>query len=112
MGKLSDTQIHRHFTKLPDGNYQVKPHLQDLIRFRSHDLMSDQPVSRFLDMISCRNVTIYFTENQKDKLARTFHAALVPGGYYVMGKTEYLGREVEGLFAPVNSVQKIYTKKN
>jgi len=112
MGKLTDTQIHRHFTKLPDGNYQVKPHLQDLIRFRPHDLMSGQPVSRFLDMISCRNVTIYFTEKQKDELARTFHSALVPGGIYVMGKTEYLGREVEGLFSPINSIQKIYTKKD
>ncbi len=112
MGKLSESQIHRHFTKLPDGNYQVKPHLQDLIRFRPNDLMSGQPISRFLDMISCRNVTIYFTEKQKDELARTFHAALVPGGYYVMGKTEYLGREVEGLFTPVNSIQKIYTKKS
>jgi len=112
MGKLSDAQIRRHFTKLPDGNYQVKPHLQSLIRFRPHDLMSGQPVSRFLDMISCRNVTIYFTEKQKDALARMFHSALVPDGYYVMGKTEYLGREVEGLFAPVHSIQKIYTRKD
>ena len=49
MGKLSESQIHRHFTKLPDGNYQVKPHLQNLIRFRPNDLMSGQPISRFLD---------------------------------------------------------------
>ncbi|HVP95927.1 protein-glutamate O-methyltransferase CheR [Methanoregula sp.] len=111
MGKLSETQMHRHFTKLADGTYQVKPHLQSLIRFRPHDLMSGQPISRFLDMISCRNVTIYFTEKQKDELAKTFYTALVPGGYYVMGKTEYLGREVEGLFIPVNSIQKIYRKK-
>lgn len=112
MAKLTDAQIYRHFTKLPDGNYQVKSHLQDLIRFRPNDLMGGQPVSRFLDMISCRNVTIYFTEKQKDELARMFHAALVPGGYYVMGKTEYLGREVEGLFTPVNSIQKIYARKD
>ena len=112
MGKLTETQIHRHFAKLPDGTFQVKPQIQSLIRFRAHDLMSGQPISRFLDMITCRNVTIYFTEKQKDELAKMFHAALVPGGYYVMGKTEYLGREVEGLFAPVNSIQKIYTRKD
>jgi chemotaxis protein methyltransferase CheR len=111
MGKLSESQIHRHFTKLPDGTFQAKPHLQALIRFRPHDLMSGQPISRFLDMISCRNVTIYFTEKQKDELARTFQNALVPGGYYVMGKTEYLGREVEGLFTPVNSILKVYKRK-
>lgn len=111
MGKLTEAQIHRHFTKLPDGNFQARSHLKELIRFRPHDLMSGQPISRYLDMISCRNVTIYFTEKQKDDLVRMFHGALVTGGYYVMGKTEYLGREVEGLFVPVNSLQKIYMKK-
>lgn len=111
LAKLSEGQILRHFTRLPDGNYQVKPHLRTLIRFHPHDLMNGQPISQFLDMITCRNVTIYFTEKQKDELVRMFYKALLPGGYYVMGKTEYLGRGVDGLFAPVNSLQKIYIKK-
>jgi chemotaxis protein methyltransferase CheR len=111
MVKLSETQIHRHFTKLPDGNYEAKQHLKDLIRFRPHDLMGDAPVSRWLDLITCRNVTIYFTEAQKDELARLFHKALVSDGYYIMGKTEYLGRQVENLFVPKNSAQKIFVKK-
>lgn len=111
MGKLSESQTNRHFTKLPDGNYQVKQHLKDLIRFRAHDLMGGTPVSRWLDLITCRNVTIYFTEKQKDDLARLFHDALVTDGYYIMGKTEYLGRQVEHLFTAKNSVQKIFVKK-
>lgn len=111
MGKLSESQTKRHFTKLPDGNYQVKQHLKDLIRFRAHDLMGGTPVSRWLDLITCRNVTIYFTESQKDDLARLFHDALVTDGYYIMGKTEYLGRQVEHLFVAKNSVQKIFIKK-
>jgi len=112
MVKLSESQIHRHFTKLPDGNFQVKPHLKELIRFRPHDLMSGVPVSRWLDLITCRNVTIYFNEKQKDELAKMFHGALVSGGYYVMGKTEYLGRQVDSLFTPHNSLQKIFIKKD
>jgi chemotaxis protein methyltransferase CheR len=111
MVKLSPSQIHRHFTSLPEGNYQVKPALKELVRFRPHDLMSGVPVARWLDLITCRNVTIYFTEDQKDDLARMFHGALVTDGYYIMGKTEYLGRQVENLFAAKNSVQKIFTKK-
>ena len=109
--KLSDVQIRRHFSKLPDGSFEAKKHLKDLIRFRPHDLMSGVPPSRFVDLITCRNVTIYFTEKQKDDLARMFHAALIPGGFYIMGKTEYLGREVESLFAPYNSLQKIFIRK-
>jgi chemotaxis protein methyltransferase CheR len=112
MIKLSESQIHRHFSRLPDGNYQVKPHLKELIRFRPHDLMSGVPASRWLDMVTCRNVTIYFNEKQKDELVKMFHGALVSGGFYIMGKTEYLGREVEDLFVAYNSLQKIYRKKD
>jgi chemotaxis protein methyltransferase CheR len=111
MVKLSPSQIQRHFTKLPDGNYQVNPSLKELIRFLPHDLMSGVPVARWLDLITCRNVTIYFTEAQKDDLVRVFHGALVNDGYYIMGKTEYLGRQVENLFVAKDSVQKVFTKK-
>jgi chemotaxis protein methyltransferase CheR len=112
MVKLSEAQIHRHFIRLPDGNFQAKPHLKELIRFRPHDLMSGVPVSRWLDLITCRNVTIYFNEKQKDELAKLFHDALTSGGFYIMGKTEYLGRQVEHLFIPHNSIQKIFIKKD
>jgi len=112
MVKLSEGQIHHHFNKLPDGNFQVKPHLTELIRFRPHDLMSGVPISRWIDLVICRNVTIYFTEKQKDELAKMFHGALVSGGFYIMGKTEYLGRQMESLFTPYNSLQKIFIKKD
>ncbi|MHB8163995.1 MAG: CheR family methyltransferase [Methanoregula sp.] len=111
ISKLSTLQIQRHFTKRPDGTYEAKQHLKDLIRFRPHDLMSGVPPARYVDLITCRNVTIYFTEKQKDDLARTFHSALITDGYYIMGKTEYLGRQVEDLFASKNTTQKIFMKK-
>jgi chemotaxis protein methyltransferase CheR len=74
--------------------------------------MSGVPVSRWLDLIICRNVTIYFTEQQKDELAKMFHAALVSRGFYIMGKTEYLGRQVENLFASYKPLQKILIRKD
>lgn len=111
MVKLTETQAHRHFDKLPNGDFKAKQHLKDLIKFTPNDLMSGIPVSRYLDLITCRNVTIYFNEKQKDELARTFHGALVADGYYIMGKTEYLGRSVDGLFTAKNSAQKIFVRK-
>ncbi|KUG15180.1 chemotaxis protein methyltransferase cher [hydrocarbon metagenome] len=108
--KLRNTQIQRHFTLLPSGDYEVKQQVKDLIRFRPHDLMSGVPPVRFLDLITCRNVTIYFTENQKDLLARMFHSALSHEGFYVMGKTEYLGKQVDGLFTPFDTAHKIFIK--
>ena len=112
MVKLSGPQVSRHFIRLPDGNFQVKPYLKDLIRFQPHDLMSGVPVSRWLDLVICRNVTIYFTEKQKNELVKMFHGALVSGGFYIMGKTEYLGRAVDPLFASHDSLQKIFIKKD
>ncbi|GAB7016112.1 CheR family methyltransferase [Methanogenium cariaci] len=108
---LSESQIRRHFDKQQDGSYQVKQHLRDLVKFSRHDLMSGRAVTQYLDVILCRNVTIYFTEKQKDELARMFAPALTEGGYYVMGKTEYMGRDVEQLYDPYNPIQKIYQKK-
>lgn len=111
MQKLPTVQIQRHFTKRPDGLYEAKPHLKELIRFRPHDLMSGVPPVRYVDLITCRNVTIYFTEKQKDDLARLFHSALVADGFYIMGKTEYLGRQVEDLFMGKNTAQKVFVKR-
>lgn len=111
MVKLSESQIRCHFTKLPDGNFLVKPHLKELVRFRPHDLMSGVAVAQWLDLITCRNVTIYFNEQQKDSLARMFHGALGSRGFYIMGKTEYLGRTLENLFESYNSLQKVFIKK-
>lgn len=107
---LTPGQVRRHFVLRPDGKYEVRPHLRELVRFQAHDLMSGRPASGFIDIVLCRNVTIYFTERQKDALAVMFHGALLHDGYYIMGKTEFLGREVEQLFVPYNSLQKIYRK--
>ena len=110
--KVPEALVRKHFVRREDGLYEVRPHLRSIIRFSRHDLMTGQPIARFLDLVSCRNVTIYFTEGQKNDLARLFHGALSPGGYYVMGKTEYLSRDVEHLFASHNSVQKVFVKSS
>jgi len=107
---LDERQLRKHFISHDDGTFEVRPHLKDRVRFRKHDLMSGVPIARYLDVVTCRNVTIYFAEKQKNELAHLFHAALAVDGYYIIGKTEYLGREVEHLFAPYNTMQKILRK--
>lgn len=107
---VGERRIQKHFTRRDDGMLEIRPHIRDLVKFRRHDLMSGIPISRYLDVVTCRNVTIYFTEGQKNELARLFHSALAADGYYIMGKTEYLGREVEHLFTPYNIAQKILQK--
>lgn len=103
-------RLRRHFAARDENAFEVLPHIRGYVKFQQHDLMSGVPIARYLDVITCRNVTIYFNEKQKNELTRVFHSALVTSGYYVMGKTEYLGREVESLFSPYDLAQKIMVK--
>jgi chemotaxis protein methyltransferase CheR len=108
---VSQERRSRYFTRLGNGRFAVQPFLKELVRYQYHDLMTEETVSRFLDLITCRNVTIYFTESQKNDLARRFHSSLAAEGYYVMGKTEYMGRDIENLFTAIDPIQKIYRKR-
>ena len=107
---LSESQIRRHFIKRPDGKFEVKPALKEKVRFQAHDLMRGVPVSRGLDIISCRNVTIYFTEEQKNDLNRMFFGALAQDGYYIIGMSEFLGKDIATLFKAYRPREKVFVK--
>ncbi|MCU0631635.1 MAG: protein-glutamate O-methyltransferase CheR [Methanolinea sp.] len=109
---VSESQLRRHFKQRDDGKYEIKPHIREKVKFQHHDLMSGVPASRFFDVVSCRNVTIYFNDRQKTDLVHMFYQGLSPGGYYVMGMSEFLSREVEDLFAPFRPLQKIFVRKD
>ena len=82
--------LERYFDNL-EGAYRVKNELRDLVVFARHDLMQDPPFNH-LDMISCRNVLIYFKRPMQERLIAVFHYALEPGGYLVLGPSESVGK--------------------
>lgn len=81
---------------------EVKPVLRARVRFARHNLLSD-PFPLNLDLILCRNVVIYFTEEAKDELYRKFHRALRPGGILFVGGTESLLKARELGFASASA---------
>jgi len=107
---LSETQLNRHFQKTEDGKYQIKDHIKSMVKFQSHDLMKGQPVARMFDLVSCRNVTIYFNEQQKKDLVKLMYESLGKEGYYVMGMSEYMSTDVESIFKPFKPMLKIFQK--
>ncbi len=109
---LSDAQISRHFEKLEDGRFKIKDHIRNIVRFQSHDLMKGVPVARMFDVVSCRNVTIYFNEQQKKDLVKLVYESLANNGYYIMGMSEYMSKDVEHLFKPYKPMLKIFQKAN
>jgi chemotaxis protein methyltransferase CheR len=67
--------------------YAVREDIKNRVEFKQHNLLLDNFESGF-DLILCRNVVIYFTEEAKDQLYRRFYKALKPGGVLFVGGTE------------------------
>ncbi|HEY5275957.1 MAG TPA: CheR family methyltransferase, partial [Coriobacteriia bacterium] len=79
------------------------------VRFRKLNLFSDPPPLA-VDLILCRNVFIYFTREQQERITNVFHRALARGGYLVLGRTEKMAIGAMAGFEPVSSKERIYRK--
>jgi two-component system CheB/CheR fusion protein len=105
---VSAERLRRFFVKVP-GGYQVSKTIRSMCVFAKQNLIKDPPFSR-LDLISCRNVLIYFGPVLQKKLIPVFHFALKPSGFLMLGKSEALSAFSE-LFTLVDKKLKIFLKK-
>lgn len=69
--------------------YQVKDEIKRTVTFKQHNLLDDRYGNGY-DLIVCRNVMIYFTEEAKDQIYTNFSKALKPGGILFVGSTEQI----------------------
>ncbi|RAP76384.1 CheR family methyltransferase [Paenibacillus montanisoli] len=83
------TYKNKYFTKQDGDYFAVASQLKRNIAFRQHNLLHDRFESGF-DVIVCRNVMIYFTEEAKHTLYHKFSKALRPGGLLFVGSTEQI----------------------
>ena len=104
---ITPDRLRRYFLKT-DGTYQVSKRVRDLCIFARQNLCNDPPFSH-MDIVSCRNVMIYFNATLQRQIMSTFHYALDPGGYMLLGMSEGL-RDYRDAFAPVDRKHKLYTK--
>ncbi len=77
-----------YFTKI-GNSYQISDALKRCITFKEHNLLKDNYPDKF-DLILCRNVVIYFTEEAKDMIYRKFYQSLAPNGVLFIGSTEQI----------------------
>lgn len=83
---VSPERLARFFVKV-DGRYQVSKTVRDMCIFAKHNLIRDPPFSR-LDLVSCRNVLIYLESTQQKQVLSSFHYALEPSGFLMLGRSE------------------------
>lgn len=81
----------RYFKELGKNSYQISSEIKDRVKFSQHNLLRDSFGSNY-DLIVCRNVMIYFTEEAKDELYQKFYGALKKEGVLFVGSTEQMLR--------------------
>jgi len=97
-----DNRLRAKYFDQSGDSFQVKSSLKLGVRFARHDLLRDDYQPN-LDLILCRNVVIYFTEETKTKLYQRFHQALRKGGVLFTGSTEQIFQAKElGFHSPAS----------
>ncbi len=97
----------RFFIERQDGVH-VGPELRKMVVFTPHNVMRDPPFTR-LDLISCRNLLIYFNPKTQQKAISLFHFGLKSGGVLCLGQSESLG-ELRNEFQSIDEASRIYRK--
>jgi chemotaxis protein methyltransferase CheR len=75
------------------NRYKLRDDIRRMVTFARHNLIEDPyPAlhnnTAAMDLILCRNVTIYFTEETTRRVVQSFYESLQPGGWFVVGHSE------------------------
>jgi PAS domain S-box-containing protein len=104
---ISPERLARYFYAENNG-YRIKNEICEMIIFASQNIINDPPFTR-LDMISCRNLLIYFSADLQEKLLPLFHYALNPQGLLLLGSAESTG-SFGYLFTPLKAKARLYRR--
>lgn len=99
---LPDEFKRKYFEQMSDNTYQISEEIKRCVEFKEHNLLRD-PYPSMCDLIVCRNVLIYFTEEAKDEIYAKFNAALKPGGILFLGSTEQIIQPAKFGFTAISS---------
>ncbi len=104
---VSSKRLDRFF--LRDGDdFHVCKEIRETVIFATQNLIMDPPFTK-LDILSCRNLLIYLTQDLQKKLLPLFHYSLNPGGILFLGSAETTNG-FTNLFSQVESKSKIYRR--
>ncbi len=90
-------KLRRYFQDLNETDWQVNERLRSKVRFQPLNLLSTPYGFGKFDVIFCRNVLIYFSNENKTKVINGLIDSLKPGGYLFLGASESLTRDSQTL---------------
>lgn len=98
---LSLNRLNTFFSRLPSGDWQLKPEILSGVDFQQFNLQNDRVVREEYDIVFCRNVLIYFNTDLKQSVFQKIYQSLNPGGYLFLGASENMNG-IEHLFDAVS----------
>ena len=102
-------RLARFFNKV-DGGYRIKTEIREMVIFAPQNVLKDPPFTK-LDLVTCRNLLIYFKTAAQERLLALFHYALKPGGILFLGSSESL-TGLSDHFTVMNKKWKIFARKD
>lgn len=107
VANVSPERLARYFNAENNG-YRIKNEICEMIIFAQQNIITDPPFTR-LDIISCRNLLIYFSVELHEKLLPLFHFALNTNGLLLLGSAENNGN-YGNLFTPLDAKVRLYSR--
>lgn len=87
---MPQAKLDKFFIK--DGNlWKIRDEIRAMATFKLLNLLEPYYFPYKFDLILCRNVAIYFTEEDKKKLYSRLADALAKDGFLIIGSTESIG---------------------
>lgn len=105
---VSSEMLERYFV-VRDDTYTVSKRIRERVVFARQDLVRDPPFSK-IDLVSCRNVLIYFNPILQKRVLNMFHYVLKPNGLLFLGKSESVSL-VANLFINVDKKVRLFSKQ-
>ena len=105
---VSAERLAHYFTPEDGGAYRISKEIRDMVVFATQNVISDPPFTK-LDILTCRNLLIYFGAQMQKKLIPLFHYALNQDGLLVLGSAETVGN-FGHLFAPATHQSRIFLR--
>ena len=109
IGASMPPEIAARYFKAQGAALVVSKPIRDMVLFAQHDVVLDPPFTR-LNILSCRNLLIYFDATLQRRLLPLFHYSLRPGGLLLLGSSETIG-SFSKLFEPVDSKLRLYMRR-
>lgn len=100
----------KRFFTCDGASFVLAAEARELCIFSPHSVVRDPPFSR-MDMVSCRNLLIYFGPEIQNRVIPTFHYALRSGGYLFLGTSESISQHGD-LFATLDKKNRIFQARD